>query len=613
MIATVKHTVARRWFGPLAVGIVMACGDGGGVTPIPIPVLAAVNVTPTTLTLSIGSTGTITATPVTAAGVPVVGQTVTFSSNAPTKATVNSAGLVTGVAAGTATVTATAGAFSASVAVTVNSAPVTQVKVTPLTLTLTVGGTQALNAFAADAAGNPVPGITVTYVSSSPAVATVNVAGVVTAVAVGTDTITASASGFSTKVPVSVNAIIVGSGTAANPGALPVVASQRKDSIAYAALNVPARAAGTFYIDPVAGTKIWKVTSPTVPSANSYFSHNYSEGPTQISREYGAGIHTLMIQDPFTGTIWFVDFHRSAGLTNYRQAPSGTYTASFAKDSSTPSLAYIVSGAGVLRKYDVATNSIVTGAPFPVAFPGLLWFQTNANDTRFAAISITSANDVIVYDKNTGVVTTKSFTTLDEPYMERDGNYLMANTALTLSSVWDLNTNLVTLMVAPGNASNAHLGTLRGYFVGCDPNTGGGITPLWAYDPSAARLHFTFHNMGGYYPDSHHSGQWLQSNALLGGNLKKQWFLREQYNYSFLSAGGTGSPESIVMLTLDGLNYRLVGHHYSIKPPPALGANFFYYSTPRTTISLDGKLIMFDTNMNGSTRIDTFLVEVPII
>ena len=165
---------------------------------------------------------------------------------------------------------------------------------------------------------------------------------------------------------------------------------------------------------------------------------------------------------------------------------------------------------------------------------------------------------------------------------------------------------------APGQATFAHTGAARGYFLTSDVSTGGGRTPFWAVDPAAARAHWLISNLGGYYPDSHHSGQWVQSDFELGGDLKKQWVLRETYDFSFVGNGSSGVAEGIALLTIDGLNFKLVAHHYSVKPPALAGPNFFYYSQPRTTISIDGKVIMFDSNMNNSTRVDVFLIEVPI-
>ena len=143
------------------------------------------------LSLEVGGTATLTAT-ITPSN--ATDQNVTWSSNAPGVATVDSSGNVTAVAPGTATITVTTedGNKTATCVVTVTAAtvPVTGVTLsqnqaslyynrTPntLTLTATVAPANATNQ-------------NVTWASSDPSVATVDAAGKVTAVGAGTATIT---------------------------------------------------------------------------------------------------------------------------------------------------------------------------------------------------------------------------------------------------------------------------------------------------------------------------------------------------------------------------------------------------------------------------------------
>ena len=68
----------------------------------------------------------------------------------------------------------------------------TTLTVEPSTPTVTVGGTQALTATAKDQNGATMSGLTTTYISNAPGTASVTPAGVVTGVALGTTTITAT-------------------------------------------------------------------------------------------------------------------------------------------------------------------------------------------------------------------------------------------------------------------------------------------------------------------------------------------------------------------------------------------------------------------------------------
>jgi acid phosphatase len=81
--------------------------------------VASVTVTPASATVSAGSSVQLTATPKDANGNPLVGRTVTWQSSNTSAATVNSSGLVTGVAAGSATITATSEGQSGTSAITV--------------------------------------------------------------------------------------------------------------------------------------------------------------------------------------------------------------------------------------------------------------------------------------------------------------------------------------------------------------------------------------------------------------------------------------------------------------------------------------------------------------
>src|SRR5213594_671217 len=111
-------------------------------------------------------------------------------------------------------------------------------------------------------------------------------------------------------------------GARPDPTLLPVASKQAPDTAAYRALNVANQPAGFSYNDPVTGVKVWKVTSSSVPAANSGAGHDYSDGPNEVSLGWGANhnTHTILIRsDQFPHYV--VDFTRGVGLSNYRQLP----------------------------------------------------------------------------------------------------------------------------------------------------------------------------------------------------------------------------------------------------------------------------------------------------
>ncbi len=92
-------------------------------------------------------------------------------------------------------------------------APVAAVTVSPAAPTVQVGQTAQLTATPQDASGNPLTGRVITWQSSNGAVASVNSSGLVTAVATGAATITATSEGQSGTALVTVSNVPVASVT----------------------------------------------------------------------------------------------------------------------------------------------------------------------------------------------------------------------------------------------------------------------------------------------------------------------------------------------------------------------------------------------------------------
>ncbi|HEV8400740.1 MAG TPA: Ig-like domain-containing protein [Gemmatimonadales bacterium] len=182
------------------------------VSVVNLPV-ASVVVTPNPATVSVGLTVQLTASPRDAGGNPLAGRVVTWGSSAPAVATVSASGVVTGVASGTVTITATSEGQSGTSTVTVSAVPVASVQVTPARSAVTVGATVQLSAALRDANGNPLSGRVVTWATTDPAIANVGSTGLVTGVAVGAVTITATSEGQSGTADVTVGPVPVASVT----------------------------------------------------------------------------------------------------------------------------------------------------------------------------------------------------------------------------------------------------------------------------------------------------------------------------------------------------------------------------------------------------------------
>lgn len=181
--------------------------DAATITVALVPV-AMVTVEPSTVTVGSGSTTTLTARVTAQSGGLLTDRVVTWISSNPAVATVSSTGVVTavvtGALVGTATITAGAEGKSGSASVTVTPGPIASVRVTPPTTSLAIGSRVDLTAVALDAAGNQISGVTFTWASSNPAIASVSIDGEVNAKKEGTVTITAITLGTSGSATVTV-------------------------------------------------------------------------------------------------------------------------------------------------------------------------------------------------------------------------------------------------------------------------------------------------------------------------------------------------------------------------------------------------------------------------
>lgn len=198
---TIRAADAFSAAGLLMLGAVFA--SCGGSTEPPVTV-ATVEVTPTEATRQVGETVQLSAAVKDANGNLLSGQSVSWSSSASAVASVSTSGLVTSNAIGSAVITAAVGNKSGVSAITVSPPPVASISVAPTNDTLFVRETVTLTPTLRDANNTVVTGRTVTWVSTSPNIATVSGTGLVTGVGDGTATITASADGKSASATIRV-------------------------------------------------------------------------------------------------------------------------------------------------------------------------------------------------------------------------------------------------------------------------------------------------------------------------------------------------------------------------------------------------------------------------
>ena len=159
------------------------------------PTLTSIAVTPANASIFVGATQQYTATGTYSDGSMKTLTTETWSSSTTTVATISTAGLATGIAAGTTTITAACGTVtSPGVTLTVTAPTLVSIAVTPTNASIAVGGTQQFTATGtySDGTTQDLTAMAV-WTSSTTTVATItSPGGLATGLASGSTSITAA-------------------------------------------------------------------------------------------------------------------------------------------------------------------------------------------------------------------------------------------------------------------------------------------------------------------------------------------------------------------------------------------------------------------------------------
>ena len=186
-----------RFRRTLTAALALASWSCGSTQPDATPQVASIAVNPSTPSVAVNAQVPLQAEVRDANGALVPDAEIIWTVQDPTIVSISAAGVVTGLKLGTSQVAANALGKSGIATVTVTTTPVASVVVQPGAVQVQAGKTQQLVASVLDAAQNPLTGRPVTWTSGTPAVATVSNTGLVTAVAPGSATITATAGGVS--------------------------------------------------------------------------------------------------------------------------------------------------------------------------------------------------------------------------------------------------------------------------------------------------------------------------------------------------------------------------------------------------------------------------------
>ena len=380
------------------------------------PSVASVTVNPASATPLVGQSVQLSATVKDSAGNVLTGRTVSWATNNAPVATVNSGGSVNAMAAGAATITATSEGKNGTAAVTVSAIPVASVTVSPATASVTAGQTVQLAATPKDAGGNPLTGRVVTWGSSNTSVATVNGSGLVSGVAAGSATITATSEGKSGTSAITVTAPSGNPGTVADLAVSGVTDSSV--TLSFTEVTDGAGQAAKYDIRWAAGTLAWASAtdvargSCTVPMAGTAIGARRSCTVLGLS----AGVAYQFQLVAFRGTL-NVDAvfgglsNVASGTTTASSAPVATVTVSPAsgsglggqtlqltattRDASGNSLPgrVVTWGSGNTALATVSGGGLVTG----VAAGTVTITATSEGKSGSAAITVTSGGGTILF------------------------------------------------------------------------------------------------------------------------------------------------------------------------------------------------------------------------
>lgn len=381
-----------------------------------------------------------------------------------------------------------------------------------------------------------------------------------------------------------------------------VAAVSDSDVTAYDALNVGSKSSGDSFDDPVVGSLTTKITDSTSPSSGHHVTI-YSTMGLAISLAWGAGgdEYTLVFHSFSPSGIWLVDYKLGGTVSNFRSGVGGEGRVAFARSAGNEQILYVKSSSTQLRRYNTATNAYDDTGDFPytwtTASDASCWLSMNNDDTR--ALAMTSGGaQATALDLTDGSVITASGG-LDEPYMG-SGDIAFIDRGGTQDH-WDLSTDTVTTLTIPSGWSPlAHAGILDGFAFHNDVDAGGGTqrtTKILDNNTNTATQ-----TIQGYWSDSHQSGHWWDVPV---GTDPHSLF---SHDNDFGSPNEPTWHSSLMFINCNDASKRILGHHYSLMGSGIIGT---YYDQTHATVSNDGKLVMYTSNMNATTRHDVFVMEMP--
>ncbi len=439
-------------------------------------ILNSIAITPASVTIADGTTQQYVAIGTYSDGsTQTLTTQVTWTSSNTSLASIASTGLATGVATGAASITATSGTVTSNTAaLTITAATATSIQITPSPITnLPAGDMQQLllTATFTDGSSQNVTS-SVTYSVSNPAIAIVNAAGLLNAVAPGSAVVTATLGSLSTTVPVTVaNAVLssiaitpanpslaagltqqltatgtytdgstqnltnVATWSSSNATTTSVSSSGVVTVVSAGVVTITATYSGISGTDNVTGTAA-TVTAISVTPANA----TLAAGQTQ--QFTATGTFTDGSQQNITSAVhWSVSDATKAtigGTTGLLTSTAAGNTNAIATMGSITGSASVTITAATLNSLTInpqLLTSIAAGTTRQLSVTGAYSDGSNADVTALVTWSTGSASTA--YVDNTGLLhaVASGLTTIDAHLQGVDGTAIVSVSTATLTSI----------------------------------------------------------------------------------------------------------------------------------------------------------------------------------
>lgn len=378
--------------------------------------------------------------------------------------------------------------------------------------------------------------------------------------------------------------------------------------------------AGQTYVDPQSSCTVLKLTSSTVPAANSSAAHGYATSGPRISQPWTGGdgktYYTLVLDAP---SDWMVDVCLETMVASNWRATSfstGEVDVCWSLNPATPRIIYYIDGK-TLHRYNTATMALADTGNFPHTFAAtgttLRWIHSQLNDVWFAGM-LTSNQTYVAWNANTNTeincTQTRSGQTHDELHLDllNPVVYMSTDQNASGNAPWRLDTN--TIDVTPSNAagmSDDHAAAGAGFICGTVPfdwptagggEVGGGMYVYNGFTDVHTRPIVGYNNYSDgseFYTNADCLPAWWPGDGV-------GWHIRTKEASDF--ATGKVRYRMLAAVKNNGSDMRLIGSHDS----NSLSYPFF----SKARFSPDGKMVLFTSDMNGSSRTDVFVLRMPV-